>query len=182
MSQRADGQAERAALTGQLLPLLDGPLAERRLADEGGAAGVLQGAGDISLADALPPSTSAMTSSEGSVAAPPGRASVGVTVPSASCSEKTDAGADELAGDVARGGDVAARIAAQIEHDPGHAGGDVGAQRGLQRVGPAIRETIEPDVPDGAIDQVWRDSTSSCWMTSLVISKSERLGGRRVGP
>ena len=46
VSQRRDGQAERAALAGQLLPLLDGALAERGLAHERGPSGVLQGSGD----------------------------------------------------------------------------------------------------------------------------------------
>ena len=72
VSHLRDGQLERAALAGELLPLLDGALAERLLADERRPSGVLERAATISLADALPPSMRQTTVRLGSVATPSG--------------------------------------------------------------------------------------------------------------
>ena len=83
-----DRQAERAALAGQLLPLLDRALAERGLRRRASPGRVSWSApATISLADALPPSIRQTTLIDGSVAAPPASASVGTWSPSASCSQ-----------------------------------------------------------------------------------------------
>ena len=55
---------------------------------------------------------------------------------------------DELAGDLARGGDVAARVAAQVEDELRPAGGEMLLERLDDLVRRDIREARQPDVAD----------------------------------
>ena len=59
-----------------------------------------------------------------------------------------DAGRDELAGDLARRRDVAARVAPEVQDELRPAGLDVGGEGVGQLVGGGIGEAGQPDVPD----------------------------------
>ncbi len=124
-----DGQLERAAFAAELLPLLDGALAERLLADERGPLRVLQRARD----DLARRRAAAVDEDDeldlrvggDAVAERFGRdlPALRVLLP------EEDARADELAGDLARRRDVAAGVAAQVEDQLRPAGREVGLQR-----------------------------------------------------
>ena len=119
-----DGQLERAAVA-ELLPLLDGALAERLLADERRPLRVLERAGD-DLAGRR--AAGIDQADDGQIVARGDAARVGRRrrlLPVRVLLPEDDAVGDEVAGDRPGGGDEAARIAAQVQDQLGPAGVDV---------------------------------------------------------
>src|SRR5687768_17576595 len=146
-----DRQAERAALARQLLPLLDGPLAERRLAHEGRPPGVLQGPGDDLAGGRTAPVDQAHDPDVGA-RGHTARLGIGGDLPAGRILFPEDGpGRDELAGHRTRRRHVPAGIAAEVEDEPGPVGFQVAAQGGRQFQGAAIGEAVEPDVADGPL-------------------------------
>ena len=97
----------------------------------------------ISDAEADPPSTSTTSWIDGSVAAPPGLASVSVQVPVGVLLPEDRAVREELAGDVARRGHEPARVAAQVQDELPVAGRHVVGSRCART--PAAAWSEKPD-------------------------------------
>ena len=93
------------------------PLPNGLRADERGAPGVLERAGEDLAALAEPPLTSTTSRDPGSVAMPPGWRAAAVWLPSGVLLPVDGPGADELAGDAQRRVHEAAGVVAQVEHE-----------------------------------------------------------------
>ena len=122
-----DREPEATAVALELGPLLDRALAVgRRRRPASPRPRSWSAPATISEADADPPSTRTTSSIAGSVAAPPGFASVSIRCPVGVLLPEDRAVGEELAGDVAGRVDEAARVAAQVEDELRLPGVDVG--------------------------------------------------------
>ena len=190
-----DREAERAAFAGQLLPLLDGPLAECRLADERGATGVLQRAGDDLARGGAPPIDQAHDADR-RVHDPAGHGLGRSLVAQGVLLEEDGPRADELAGDIACGRDVPASVSSEVEDELVAPGLDVYREGVRQLVGRAVGEAVEPHIADRIasvgpgddlllFDDVARHSSSAKGSPSprrTVSVTTEPFGPREFAP
>src|SRR4029079_4670309 len=151
-----DRETECAALAGELLPLLDGPLAERPLPDERSPAGVVQRS-RYGLTGGRTATVDEDHAPDRGIRRRPVGDRVGLDVGAVRVLLEEDrARADELARDGAGGGDIATRIAAEVDDEHPAARIDVPLHRGGEvRCGP-IREAFETHIADAAVHQLAR--------------------------